>query len=385
MAVKTGQFTVAAPRQDDFDDVLRSINADNAALASRIASLEAALKKAQGTTTTSTTVVRNTGGGGTTGTVPKHALTHAVGGGDDVSPASIGALAMGDLAAGDLGNTYPDPTVVGIQGVPVDSTPPADGDVLIYSVGSGQYSPGTATGLTLPTVFIEGCILENISSNELALTDGGLYVPAAGTVVNLGRIAPIDPNTGGNLVGGIAVTLAADTLYYVCIDPTGLAALHTTTSGWSNYAGRSWADAAGNRYVGSFLTDGSANIVNFQRHGNLLTYQTDTTAAPFVLTTTLATAAPANVSVTAVVPGTASRIQVVVTIGNPGSGGSIGFGLPSIGVVPTATTGPLVFTWFDLLGADGTVSAILDVSGSFSHMESANSIRICLQGYYDER
>ena len=57
-----------------------------------------------------------------------------------------------NAAGGDLSGTYPDPTVAKIQGIPVSTTDPTDGQVLKYSAASGKWEPAAdATGaITVP-------------------------------------------------------------------------------------------------------------------------------------------------------------------------------------------------------------------------------------------
>ena len=52
----------------------------------------------------------------------------------------------GEAAAGDLGGSYPDPSVVGLQGNPVDSAAPADGELLGWDGTAGQWAPTSAPG-----------------------------------------------------------------------------------------------------------------------------------------------------------------------------------------------------------------------------------------------
>lgn len=55
-------------------------------------------------------------------------------------------------AGGDLAGAYPDPSVAGIRGVPVESGSPSHGDALLYDSGAGElrYAPPTSAG-ALPT------------------------------------------------------------------------------------------------------------------------------------------------------------------------------------------------------------------------------------------
>lgn len=56
------------------------------------------------------------------------------------------AVLDGDAAGGDLGGTYPDPDVVGLQGSAVSATAPTDGQVLAFDGGAGEWRPADATG-----------------------------------------------------------------------------------------------------------------------------------------------------------------------------------------------------------------------------------------------
>lgn len=159
-------------------------------------------------------------GGGVAITQPMIVLAPLVGDGN--SP--------GGLAGGDLGGTYPDPRVVGIQTTPVSSTAPAaDGDILITS--SGTYTPTSLTSLvgngipsvnfnilgpssdyTTPTNFVDGFrelgvatqLVSVTVSQEIAGSAGStnlvIYkVDAAGVVT---QITPTNslviPYTSGN-------------------------------------------------------------------------------------------------------------------------------------------------------------------------------------------
>ncbi len=126
-------------------------------------------------------------GGGVPITQPMVELPPLVG--DGVTP--------GGPAGGDLGGTYPDPTVVGIQTTPVDETAPVEGDVLYLEDGTWGPKPvaslfgsgipsavfnvlGTDTDYVIPTNFIDGfrefgtatTIARLTMSQEIAGTSG---------------------------------------------------------------------------------------------------------------------------------------------------------------------------------------------------------------------
>jgi hypothetical protein len=56
-------------------------------------------------------------------------------------------LNKGDAAGGDLTGAYPAPQVAGLQGQPVSSAPPANGQVLVWDQTAGQWEPRDLPGV----------------------------------------------------------------------------------------------------------------------------------------------------------------------------------------------------------------------------------------------
>lgn len=75
------------------------------------------------------------------------------------TPASKRDASLGGALAGDVGGVIGATTVTGIQGVPVSSTPPTDGQELVYVAADGQWEPqdeAPSSGGFVPTYVAPG-------------------------------------------------------------------------------------------------------------------------------------------------------------------------------------------------------------------------------------
>lgn len=106
------------------------------------------------------------------------------------------AVKVDDGAGGDLGGTYPDPVVLKLQGRPVSSDAPADGQVLAWDAGTDAWVPVTLDEALTST--------SHSSLGGLDQDDHPQYLLADGT-----RALSGDLSAGGNRITGLAAAGAA--------------------------------------------------------------------------------------------------------------------------------------------------------------------------------
>jgi len=86
-------------------------------------------------------------------------------------------------AGGDLGGNYPNPTVVGFYGIPLDAAVPTDGQAYIYNLAMNKFVPSNIplplqTGLifsTPPT--LEGQLYNYVNNNVVSLSLAAVATP----------------------------------------------------------------------------------------------------------------------------------------------------------------------------------------------------------------
>lgn len=71
-------------------------------------------------------------------------------------PGTILLSTAASSSTGDIGNTYNNTKVIGLQGVPISSSTPSSGQVLVFSAGSWQ--PGSASGTPAATASALGTV-----------------------------------------------------------------------------------------------------------------------------------------------------------------------------------------------------------------------------------
>ena len=73
---------------------------------------------------------------------------------DDYAPTIGGiGIVVGSAGSGDLGGTFPAPTVTGIQGIPISSVAPTNGQELVYNSATLQWEPTSEASARTFTFF----------------------------------------------------------------------------------------------------------------------------------------------------------------------------------------------------------------------------------------
>ena len=196
---------------------------------------------------------------------------------------------------------------------------PTDDDMVMFRKGDG--TDGRAP-LVQPKGYIDGLGLEWVSGTQIRISAGAAYVPGAKRIAELATAVTLTPS------------LAASTWYhvYLTVSGTTVSAEAVTTVPAAPYTGKARAKTGdtSRRYVGSFRTNASSQIIRFEHSpvSGAIKYLTDINGSGMQVLSNGNQTTSTTVSVAAVVPVTAFVMDgfaentgtAVVYINNPDMG-----------------------------------------------------------------
>lgn len=273
------------------------------------------------------------------------------------------------------------------EGAHKDSSGTAGGTAVTGGVtfSEGLYISGTIVSGSATTDSISGLNLKWKTTTTLDVGTGTAYVPLAAAAVTVSAGFTVNPAAGTGIAGGGTITLANNTRYFVHLVTASTVEITTATP--TNYQGTAWESAATNRYIGMFLTDGSAHIINFRRDGDEVLWKADTESAPFLLVSTTHTGGVFSQSCSALVPNTCFMVIMNVSLSSSANVSSVGFGT-SDGVTPTTSAGSPFVVGFDFgMVSHGAYHIPLDGSQTFTliNVSTTNGMRLSVLGYRESR
>ena len=149
-------------------------------------------------------------------------------------------------------------------------------------------------GIVIPQGYIDGLQMVWNSATSISVTSGTAYIPSLGNV--------LVSNSTLTLSG---LSLTASTWYHVYLySNAGVPAIECVTTAPSNYYGTAYQKTgdASRRYIGSMVTDSSANLFGVRMFGNTVMYF----ARPFFQVQNGGATVPTDVDCSGVIPITAS-------------------------------------------------------------------------------
>lgn len=241
------------------------------------------------------------------------------------------------------------------------ATAGTSGNVLT-SDGTNFVSQAPAAA-TLPTDYISGLYLTWVSTTQFSVGTGSAYSNNGAAVITVTSPFTVTP------------TISASTKYYVYL--TSSTTVSTSTTAPSNYQGTAWQDGSNNRYIGSFLTDGSSHIYNFQRVGNEVRYKVDIAAAPFAVTMANVGTSTSK-SFSALIPATSTRM-IAISSGTT----TISFGT-SDGTTPSGGHGDFILASV-AAGTGAYTQNVLNLNTSQALLYFGGALTVFVQGYLEDR